>query len=235
MKALILANVGHEYFCKDNILPSCYLPLHDKMNVLERQISLLHVNGFTKDDICVLFGTEGIWETESVKKITETIKVKKIFTEKNDLLCKDIFSNEFFAHEDILIIEGNQVFDIAILSRLIRYQHDNVLVVKRTIAPEQADHFLRLDGDRVQEVLDSNFVFFPWVTFAGVARFSQTSVEKLRKIVVSSMSLLDAIKELIKQAELISIDYEDLLYGRLNGGHSDELTGGSYASLNFID
>ena len=53
MKALILANVGNEHFCKNKILPSCYLPLYNKMNVLERQISLLNVNGFTNDDICI--------------------------------------------------------------------------------------------------------------------------------------------------------------------------------------
>ena len=95
MKALILANVGNEHFCKNKILPSCYLPLYNKMNVLERQISLLNVNGFTNDDICILFGTDGIWDIDSVKEITDSINIKKIYTERNNLLSKNIFKDKF--------------------------------------------------------------------------------------------------------------------------------------------
>lgn len=233
MKALILANVGNEHFCKNKILPSCYLPLYNKMNVLERQISLLNVNGFTNDDICILFGTDGIWDIDSVKEITDSINIKKIYTERNNLLSKDIFKDKFFDDEDILIIDGNQVFDIAILSRLNRYKHDNVLVVKKMINPDNTDHIIQLDGNRVKAITSPNLMSFPWVSFCGIARLSSKAVKELSEIVIAPMSLLEALKGIINKVELISIDYEDLLYGRLNGGHSNELTGGSYANLNY--
>ena len=70
MKALILANTGKSHFCNGKVLPSCYLPLFNDMNVLERQISLLNVNGFSDNDICILFASRGIWELEHVKDIT---------------------------------------------------------------------------------------------------------------------------------------------------------------------
>lgn len=233
MKALILANVGNEHFCKNKILPSCYLPLYNKMNVLERQISLLNVNGFTNDDICILFGTDGIWDIDSVKEITDSINIKKIYTERNNLLSKNIFKDKFFDDEDILIIDGNQVFDIAILSRLNRYKHDNVLVVKKMINPDNTDHIIQLEGNRVKAITSPNLMSFPWISFCGIARLSSKTVKELSEIVIAPMPLLEALKGIINKVELISIDYEDLLYGRLNGGHSNELTGGSYANLNY--
>ena len=233
MKALVMANVGRGHFYKNEILPSCYLPLYNEMNVLERQISLLNVNGFANDDICVLFGTNGIWSVESVKKRTESIKTRKLFTDKNNLLSKDIFCNDFFKDEDLLIIEGNQVFDIAILSRLRRYSQRNVLVANKLIEPDETKHVLVLEGNRVTAIMEPELMSFPWIAFSGIARISSDALKELRHVVVAPMPILEAISGILDKTEVLAIDYEDLLYGRLNGGHSDELTGGSYAKLNY--
>ena len=233
MKALILANVGKEHFCKNEVLPSCYLPLYNKMNVLERQISLLNVNGISNEDICILFGSDGIWEVDAVKNITENIKIKKIFAERNNALSPEIFKDSFFDNEETIILDGNQVFDIAILSRLKRYKHDNVIVVKKMINPDNTDHIIELDGNKIRAITSPNLMSFPWIEFSGVARLSAKAMQELKNVVVAPMPFLEAIKGILNSIELFSIDYEDLLYGRLNGGHSNELTGGSYANLNY--
>ncbi len=233
MKAFVMANVGKVHFYNNEILPSCYLPLYNEMNVLERQISLLNVNGFANEDICILFGSSGIWNIESVKRRTESIRTKKLFTDKNNLLSKDIFRDAFFDDDDILIIEGNQVFDIAILSRLRRYSRKNVLVVKRLLEPDETKPVFELDGKRVTAITEPELMSFPWIAFSGIARISSGALKELRHVVTAPMPLLEALNGILGTTEMISINYEDLLYGRLNGGHSDELTGGSYAKLHY--
>ena len=232
MKALILANTGNIHFCGGEILPSCYLPLFNRMTVIERQISLLNVNGISDDEICALFCSCGIWELENVKARTERIPCRKIFTDKSEILPAGIFDSDFFS-DDVLILEGNQVFDIAILSRLRRYRQKNVLVVRYLTDPDSVSKTLRLEGDKVSAASDSEMAAFPWVSFAGIARLSREAVNRLRSTVIHPMSLSEAINPLLNTAEISYIDYDDLLYGKLNGGHSDELIGGSYSKLNY--
>lgn len=234
MKALIMANVGKGHFLNNEILPSCYLPVHNNMNVLERQISLLNVNGFANRDICVLLGSNGIWDVEAVRRRTAAITTPKIFTDKNNLLARNMFRTDFFNDpEGLLIIEGNQVFDIAILSRLRRYRHRDVLVVEQLIEPDETDHVIELDGNRVVGIENAELMSFPWISFAGIVRLSPTTLRRLREVVVTPIPLLDALGEIINDIDMVAIGYDDLLYGNLNGGHSDELVGGSYAKLNY--
>ena len=232
MKALILADTGRIHFCKGEILPSCYLPLYNDMNVIERQISLLNVNGFSDDEICVLFGSGGIWDIDGVRYRTEKISCRKVFTGKSGMLPAGMFDSEFF-DDDILIIEGNQVFDIAILSRLRRYKQNNVLVIHYLTEPDSSGKLLGIDGDRVSAFRDSEMSGFPWASFAGIARLSRKTVLILRDVLKSPMTLSDLIDSILDKSEILSINYDDLLYGKLNGGHSDELTGGSYSKLNY--
>ena len=142
-------------------------------------------------------------DIDSVKEITDSINIKKIYTERNNLLSKNIFKDKFFDDEDILIIDGNQVFDIAILSRLNRYKHDNVLVVKKKINPDNTDHIIQLEGNRVKAITSPNLMSFPWISFCGIARFSSKTVKELSEIVIAPMPLLEALKGIINNVELI--------------------------------
>jgi choline kinase len=233
MKALILANLGHGHFSGNEILPSCHLPLYDHMTVIERQISLLNVNGVTNEDICVLFGSRGIWDIESVKARTDKINTRKMFATENNFLCRKLFNADFFENEDLLILEGNLVFDLAIISRLKRYRQKNVLVVRNLLKPDETNHAIVLNENRVVAINNSELMTFPWATFAGIARLSADVVATLKNVVISPMPLLNGINEILGEHEIMSIDYEDLLYGKINGGHSAELTGGSYSKLNY--
>ena len=233
MKALVLANVGQGHFSDNEILPSCFLQLSSNMNVIERQISILNVNGFSNEDICVLFGSKGVWNVASAKKRIKKINTKKLFTNKNNILCENLFNSNFFEGEDVLILEGNLVFDLAIISRLKRYRQENVLVVHSLLRPDEINHVIELEDNRVVAINTAEIMKFPWVGFAGIARFSADVINTLKNVVVSPMQLLDGINEILGKYEITSIDYEDLRYGKLNGGHSDELVGGSYSKLNY--
>ena len=233
MKALILSNLGKGHFYNNEFLPSCYLPLYNEMNTLERIISLLNVNGISNDDICVLFGSGGIWNISYVQERTANIKTKKIYIEKHNVLCRELFAYNYLDDEEILIINGNLVFDIAILSRLKRYRQRNVLVVNHLIQPDETDYVIELDENEVVKIGNSELMTFPWVAYAGIAKLSGEAVNKLRDVIVSPMPFLDAVSQILGETSIISVDYDDLLYGKLNGGHSDELIGGSYSKLNY--
>jgi len=233
MKALILANVGTSHFYNNEIIPSCFLQLYNKMTIIERQISLLNVNGFSNDDICILCGTEGIWKTDTVKSRIDKLETKIAYTSKNNVLKEGIFDDDFFDDSDVLILEGNRVLDIAIISRFRRYKQRNALVVSDMLDPDEIKQMISVKDDNVIAVRNSDLIEFPWVAFAGVAKFSAEVVSCLRKAVICSRPLLDAIGDILQECNLKAVKYDNLVYGRINEGHSDELTGGSYSKLNY--
>ncbi|MDR2420799.1 MAG: hypothetical protein LBD49_01665 [Oscillospiraceae bacterium] len=233
MKALILANIGTEHFFNNEILPACFLPLYNEMTVIERHISLLNVNGFANDDICVLFGSGGIWNIESVKSKIEKIRTKKAFVKKNNVLKERCFDSDFFDGEDLLIIEGNRVLDMATIARLRRYSEKNVLVVHGLLDPDNIQTVIAVENNNVTAIGNSESAAFPWIAFAGIARLSADAVACLKKAVVFSRPLLDAISDILQSCEIKAIKYDDLVHGMLNGGYSSELTGGSYSKLNY--
>ena len=192
----------------------------------------MNVNGMSNEDICVVFGSSGIWESKAVNDKIKMKPTKKLFSTKGNTLLRNMLYDDFF-NDDLLVIEGNQVFDIAIISRLLRYRKPNVLVVNDLIDPDETDHAIQLDGNRVIAVNDSEIMEFPWVSFAGIARLSAEAVHALQEIVSANIPFLDAIGSILDRYNIVAISYDDLLYGRLNGGYSDELVGGSYAKLNY--
>ncbi|MDR1640644.1 MAG: hypothetical protein LBT59_13190 [Clostridiales bacterium] len=233
MKALILANVGAEHFYNGEILPSCFLPLYNKMTVIERQISLLNINGYTNDDICVLYGSGGIWDIKAVKDKINSINTRKLFVSKNNVISERIFESDFFKGEEVLLLEGNRVFDIALIARLRRYRRKNVLVVYDLMEPDDNKQLVAVEGDDLVSIKNSELPQFPWNAFAGVARLSPDVIELLKNAVVVSRPVLDAIYDVLPLCEIKVVKYDDLVNGQLNGGLSTELTGGSYSKLNY--
>jgi len=233
MKTLILANLGKPHYSDGEMLPQCFLPLYNRMTVLDRQISLLNINGFSNEDICVMFGCDGIWNTDSVRKRVDHIQTIKLFSHKNDMLNANMFASDFFENTELLIIDGNLVFDLAIISRLKRFRKSNALVVRDLLKSDENDRTLKIENNKIIAVEYADLMDFPWVASVGIVRLSSDAVSKLRKVVISPISLMDAIDEILDDCEITPINYEDLLYGKLNGGHSNELTGGSYSKINY--
>lgn len=59
-KALILANIGNSHYDGEKTIPSCLLRVFNEITIIERQVSLLNINGFSKKEICILCGIGGI-------------------------------------------------------------------------------------------------------------------------------------------------------------------------------
>lgn len=233
MKALILANMGGVHYSGSDIVPSCFLKLYNDMTILDRQISLLNLNGFPGKNICVVCGTEGIWTKKEVKDKIQSLDVKIAYSPADNEFNGGALDRAFFEDEDVLIIEGNHIIDIAIISRLKRYHCRDVMVVDDVLDPDDAKQLIKIAGDDVVSIRNSDLIEFPWVTFAGIMKMSCESFRDLISASTHSRPLLEAINEILPKCTFKAVKYDDLIYGRINGGLSDELTGGSYSKLNY--
>ncbi len=232
MKTLILANVGGEHYYNKEILPSCFLPLYNNMTIIEKQISLLNINNIPNDKICILCGQEGVWEIPAIRNKMKSLGIKLIYTDRVNMLEKNIFDDNFF-DEDVIILEGNRIVDIAIISRLKRYSPKNVLVVDEIFNPDESKRTLVIKNNDVVAIKDTKNSSFPWVSYVGIAKFSLDTIRLLKKAIFCSRPLLDAINDVLPKCTIKAIKCNDLIYGILNGSHSAELTGGSYSKLNY--
>lgn len=232
MKALILANTNEYHFVDGNCIPTCFLQLHGGLTIMQRIFSLLSVSGFSPEDIAVCFGTGAAWDSNAVVKEINNIKVKKIFTPSNSL-NKEIFDDDFFRDEDLLIINGTNVIDLAIITRLLRYKEKNVIVIKEMLSPDDAKKIITINDDIVSSIDDTESATYPWFGYAGICKLSKDFVSELKKRLVIPLSFLDAISLTLDSQVLKSVNYDDLGYGIIRKGQSNELIGGSYSKLNY--
>ena len=232
-KALIIANVGSSHFQDGIMLPSCLLKVYNDMTIIERLISLLNINGIPNTDICIQCGQNGVWESELVRNKIKSLGTVLIHEEKNNALNKELFSNKFFDDCNLILIEGNSVLDIAIISRIRRYRHQNVIVVNEMQTPDENGRMIVTNGNKIVSMKRFEETRYPWVAFAGVMKLSQNAVEAMNKNMVCSRDLMEIIEDSLSDVDFRTIAYEDLVYGKINGGYSEELTGGSYSKLNY--
>ncbi len=232
MKALILANSGNYHFFKGECIPTCFLPLHGGLTIIQRIFSLLSVSGFSQDDICICFGTGAAWDSNSVKKSMAAIQMKKIYS-PTDTLNRRMFEDDFFNSEDLLVLSGSDVIDLAIITRLLRYREKNVIVVKDMLSPDDTDKFISASDETVREIVDPENAAYPWIGYAGVCKLSKEFVAELNSRLIIPLSFLDAISLTLDSLTLKIVNYDDLGYGIIRRGHSNELIGGSYSKLNY--
>lgn len=233
MKVLIMANSGKEHFIDGRCMPTCLLPTHGKLTILERIFSLLCVSGFSHEDICVCCGIGGVWDNKYVKDSINNFKAKIIYSNGADVLNAKVFDDVFFADEDLLIVDGTEYIDLAIITRLLRYSEPNVIVVKDVLCPDDDDRLIKADGDLVTGMVESKTATYPWTGYAGIAKFSKQYIKDLNEKLIIPLPLLDAIGMTLDNENLKTVNYDDLGYGIIRRGHSNELIGGSYSKLNY--
>lgn len=233
MKALILANSNKYHFVEGDCIPTCFLPLHGELTIIQRLFSLLSVSGFSQDDISVCFGTGAAWDSNSAVMRVEKVKVKKFFTMEAKTLDSGIFEDEFFKNEDLLVIDGTNVIDLAILTRLCRYGEKNAIVVKDLLSPDDESRLISVADDKVERIVESESAKYPWVGYAGVCKLSKEFVKELHSRLVIPLSFLDAVSLVLDTQVLKAVHYDDLGYGIIRRGRSNELIGGSYSKLNY--
>lgn len=233
MKAFILANSSKYHFVKGSCMPTCFLPVHGELTVIQRIFSLLSVSGFSQDDISVCFGKGAVWDLDNTINIVDKIKVKKFFSFEPDTLNSGIFNDDFFKDDDLLVIDASKVIDMAIITRLIRYKERNVMVVKDMLSPDNESDLICVTDDRVDNVVKSENAEYPWVGYAGICKLSKDFVDEIDSKLVIPLPFMDVVRLAIDKHILKTVNYDDLGYGIIRRGHSNELIGGSYSKLNY--
>ncbi len=231
-KALIVANFGPEFYVNGESVPGCFLPISKDMCVIEKQISLLNINGFKNEDIRILCGDSGVWNSKYIKSKLEKLMPTKVFVSKNNVIKGNIFSDSFFHGDRLFILQGNCNIDIAIISRLKRYSPPNVIVTEDSITPTDSINAVHIEMNCATS-LNNQTGDYSWTVFAGIVKISLDLKDVLRQLSRYDRPLIDILGDLVKQAQFNTISYNDLVFGRLNGGYSEELTGGSYSKLNY--
>ena len=237
MKALILVNDANVYNSNNEFLPAPFLPLNNSTTVIERQIRILNINGLSKDDIFILVKNNDTWNSTDIKEKLSKINANIIFESEN----KDrnaygfMIPDELASGDDVLVIDSELVFENVILRRLNRCHYDNVAIIRDSIKPSGASHRIVLNGDRISKIEDCKSGMYPWKVYIGIARLSGDVIKAMKDIATQApnTTFIDAIRALLDDYEVMSIDYDDLLYGKMNGRHSDELIGGSYSKINY--
>lgn len=233
MKVLIIANSVKHHFVNGECIPTCFMPLHGDLTIIQRIFSLLSVSGFAPEDICVYLGKGALWESDNVLKHINNIHVKKIFTNELDMLESHLFEYDFFKNEDLLIIDGTNVIDLAIITRLLRYKERDVIVIKDVLSPDNGKKLLVVKDGKIETIDNSENIKYPWAGFAGVCKFSKEYISVLSKKLIQPLHLMDAVSLTLDSYIIKAVDYDDLSYGIIRSGHSNELIGGSYSKLNY--
>ena len=232
MKAIILANTNDYHLINGNYIPTCFLPVHGELTIIQRMLCLLSVSGFSPEDIIVCFGTGAAWDSNAVMEEVENIKVRKVFAAPG-YLNKSIIDIDLFNEEDLVVVSGTDVIDLSIITRLLRYKEKNVIVVRDLLSPDDAKKIISTNEDIVSAIVDYKCSTYPWIGYAGACKLSKEFVSDLKKRLVIPLSFLDAIDLTLDTQVLKTVNYDDLVYGIVRKGHSNELIGGSYSKLNY--
>ena len=120
MKAIILAADNNEFYMDGKNVPKCFLPLNKNITIIERQIRILNLLGFSKDDILLVVGSLGPWKNDKVKnklsEIDATIIINKETKNLGNFFSLILAFNKI-NKDDIIIMDGDLVFEKKIIDK----------------------------------------------------------------------------------------------------------------------
>jgi len=128
--------------------PKCLLPFDDS-TLLERQIKQLKVKGFDPNKIFVVVG----YEHQKIEKIHSNIILNEKYDTTDNAYSLGLALSKIKNDEDILVIDGDLVFDERIIDEILKCEKDNVIVVKTTeYLDEDATGVLIESGGKVTAI-----------------------------------------------------------------------------------
>ena len=186
MKAVILA-AGRNLRLKDiGDIPKTLLKI-GQSTILERQIKTLMESGFRKQDIFVVVG----YKQEKIKAIHDNVIVNNLYAEHENAysvyLSLKYLVNNF--NEDILILDGDLVYDKELIKQLCKSKEKNILVTRKTeYTPKFKDEIIVSNKNitemimpRKESILDEKYKDKNLFSFSGMLKLSYENANKLKK------------------------------------------------------
>ena len=241
MKAIILAADPEVVVTSDgNGLPRCLLPLNNKLTILERQIRTLNLHGVTQEDIVLVVGEQGPWARDSILEqaleIHPHIAINPRNAETGIAASLAVGLEMVGNQDDLLIIDGDLVFDSSILDCLLAVSDASVLLTRRALSiTEQGSRVQVKDGKVVCAGRTIDFSNgFPWQIYSGIAYIQSEAIPLIRSHVHHHIhgDLLEIITDIAWDSDFVTVDHSRSISGE-NGVKERpvNLTGGSYAAL----
>jgi choline kinase len=127
MKAVILAaGIGSRFkeFTKDK--PKCLLDIGGE-TLLDRELRFLNELGFEKDDIIIMGG----YKAEMLKGRNARIILNEYYDKTDNSFTLGL-ALEQLMEEDVIIMDGDLLFEKEILSEILNYKEKNVVLSKKS-------------------------------------------------------------------------------------------------------
>lgn len=234
MKAIILA-AGLSVKLDRDMLPKCLINIGQK-TILERELGVLKEFGIT--DIVVVIGEKGGCWTESAKEKIRKMH-DKVIVNKNNIETTSAYSLYLalkeIENDDVLVIDGDTLFEKSVIERLIKSLHANVMLTKKVSNPLEKltrvvikeDYIVRIGEEEKSDIVHT-----------GIIKIGKELLEKLKDELSNqkywSKSLAIPLNKLSDCNQIHSIFFggdevkEEIL-------KTSPLSGGSYAQTKVVN
>jgi choline kinase len=191
MKVVILA-AGYNRRLEDTIcIPKTLLTI-GSTTILERQITALTKAGLKKEDILIVVG----YKHEMIEAVHGNVILNEKFIEYDnaysvylalDHLCKEMPED---SKESILIVDGDLVYDEALIKEILSSDKDNIIVTKEIeYTPDLKDEIMLTDDtSKINEMIipekgkkfDVKYQDRELFSYMGILKISIDSAKDLR-------------------------------------------------------
>lgn len=178
MKAIILAaGRGNRLGKLTDHTPKCLLKLGHE-TILERQIRLLNESGIKNEEITIVAG----YKADSFSNINASVIINKDYYKTDN--AYSLFLGLNAVEDDVLIIDGDLVFEAVILERLINSPFSNVLLCSRSelnfgdtgVIVDQNNEILEIG----KHIVNTQYLYL------GLAKLSKNIIGVLRNKLIES-------------------------------------------------
>ncbi len=242
MNVIILAADSKAALVGDeNSLPRCFLPLNNNLTILERQIRTLKLYGIADKNIMLVVGAQGPWAKsgmlEKAREIHPYVAINRRNADTGAAASLGEGLKILDNVDDLLIIDGDLVFDSKILDLLKNVSDDtNALLTRKALSISEEGSRIQVQHGRVMGGGQNASIYkdFPWHLYNGIAYIRSSTVKLLEQRLQQHLKegLLDVIYEIASETNIVAVDITQPVSGE-NGSTESlaDLAGGSYATL----
>jgi choline kinase len=239
MNVVILAADGKDA-TNEETSPRCLSQYIGNVTLIERQLRVLSLYGVKRKDVCVVVGTQGVWENKQHVLDIRNLGCKVVENHTNITTWSSYslllgFEEITDSESSCLVISGDLNFDTKHLDTIVHGAGTNKCLVRQALSVGEKGTLVSCNRELLTDVGPKVRVsVFPWSVFCGMALVSEELIMLYKNAghenkTISYISLLNKIKS---DQEIVCIDYVNpKTVAHSYSSTTKDLTGGSFASL----
>lgn len=175
MRVLILAADNNDNLEKD---PLCFIKTVGSVSLIEYHLRILSLLGFSKEQITVIVGKEGVWKSKKLNINANVISLDNLNKKSGHsffYFIKNIHKDE----KALLVINANSFFELADLENLINEKEQSKILLEKRNSFYTKGLELLLDLDTVVAASEEVSNKLPWYSYYGACYISKDDVKKI--------------------------------------------------------